>query len=527
MSKLTDTTKAIDKDAVAAEETALYEKAAADSSPQELPAADAQTITQPAPQPTPGAVRSIRSIKSLESLKQFLAQRLLTSKDNRARVIKIAWPVLAELFLSSLFSMVDMMMLGNIAGRELANQSVAAVGIVSQPLFIGVALIQSMNIGGTAMIARYLGAGQPKRIENVLKHVILMSFIGIAVPFFVISQLYTPQIMRLLGADATVGLLGVPYFRIVLTGFLFQSFSFSFAAALRGVGETRSPMKMNLIANFANVLGNAVLIYGLLGFPAMGIVGAGISTALSNVLAFALMLRHVMSGRSPIYLSLKRKFEFSRDTLYNLARIGVPASGEQMIMRVAMLLFVRIVAGLGTTVFAAHQIALSILGLSFNPGMAFGIAASSLVGYSLGQKNPEMAHQYAREARRYGALISTAMAILIFIFAPQLAGLYNKDPAVIASAALALRVIALIQPFQSSQFVLAGALRGAGDTVWTMIATFIGVMVVRVSFAILFVNVLQWGIGGAWLAVLIDQFIRWVIIYLRFRSGKWQNIKLR
>ena len=150
-----------------------------------------------------------RISQRLNSIREKLAERLRGNKENRARVIKIAWPVLLELFLSSLFSMVDMMMLGNIAGRELANQSVAAVGIVSQPLFIGVALIQSMNIGGTAMIARYLGAGQKNRIENVLKHVILMTFIGIAVPFFVITQLYTPQIMQLLGADAAVVLIEI------------------------------------------------------------------------------------------------------------------------------------------------------------------------------------------------------------------------------------------------------------------------------------------------------------------------------
>ncbi|MDD2393734.1 MAG: MATE family efflux transporter [Eubacteriales bacterium] len=444
-----------------------------------------------------------------------------------SKVAHIAWPVLVEVLLSSLFSMVDMMMLGNIPGKELANQSVAAVGIVNQPLYVGIALIQSLNVGGTAMIARYLGAKQNDRIEQSFKHVILLSFTLLTIPTFLICQMFASQIMVLLGAQAPVVTLGVPYFRLIMTGFLFSSFSFSFTAALRGAGETRTPMRINLIANFTNVIGNAVLIYGLFGLPALGIVGAGISTAVSNVLAFILLLRHVLSGKSQITLKLRNKFRFSKDTIYNLVKIGVPASGEQLVMRAGVMIFVRIVAGLGTTVFAAHQIALSILALSFNPGMAFGIASASLVGFSLGNKEPDMAEKYSRSARHMGSIVSTGIAVFFFVLAPQLAGLFNKDPEVIRNAVLALRIIALIQPFQSSQLILAGALRGAGDTFWTLIATIAGVLVIRIGLGLLFVNYLGWGIVGAWSAVLVDQLIRWVIVYGRFRGGKWKHIVIR
>ncbi len=462
-----------------------------------------------------------------EQIKKFFNKWTDKLDPDSARVAHIAWPVLVEVLLSSLFSMVDMMMLGNIPGKDIANQSVAAVGIVNQPLFVGIALVQALNVGGTAMIARYLGSGRQDRIEQTLKHVILLSFIGLAIPTFIVCQVYAPEIMGLLGAEAPVIALGSPYFRIIITGFLFSSVSFSFTAALRGAGETRAPMRINLIANFSNVIGNAILIYGWFGLPALGIVGAGISTAASNFLAFMLLLIHVTRGKSQIRLTIRNKFRISKDIMYNLVKIGVPASGEQLIMRAGMMGFVRIVAGLGTTVFAAHNIAISVLSLSFNPGMAFGIASASLVGFSLGKGSPEMAEKYSRSARRMGSMISTGIAVLFFAFAPQLASLFNRDPEVIRNAALALRIIALIQPFQSSQLILAGALRGAGDTIWAMIATIVGVVMIRISLALLFVNILGWGLGGAWLAVLIDQFIRWAIIYGRFRSGMWKHIKIR
>jgi putative MATE family efflux protein len=466
-------------------------------------------------------------MQNLKLIWQALRRRLVIRDEGTTRVIAIAWPVLIELLLSSLFSMVDMMMLGNVAGRELANQSVAAVGIVNQALFVGLALVQSLNVGGTAIVARYLGSGQKNRIEQTLKHVILLNFIGLTIPFFLFCQFYAPNIMAFIGADADVVAVGTPYFRIIITGFLFSSINSSFIAVLRGVGETKSPMRVNLIANSANVVGNAVLIFGLLGFPALGIVGAGISTALSNVLAFFLMLRLVTGGDSIIHLSLRNKFRFSRDILANLVKIGVPASGEQMVMRVGMMTFTKVVANLGTTVFAAHQIAMSIMSLSFNPGMAFGIASSSLVGYSLGQKSLEQAKNYTKRARRLGTIFSSTMAVFIFILAPQLAGLYNKDPLVVENAVRALRIIAVIQPFQASQLTLSGALRGAGDTIWTLVSTTSGILILRSSLSLLFVNYFQLGISGAWLAVLFDQLLRWLIIYFRFKTDRWQHIKIR
>ena len=145
-------------------------------------------------------------------------------------------------------------------------------------------------------------------------------------------------------------------------------------------------MRINLKCNFLNVIGNALLIYGLLGFPELGVTGAGISTALSQVIACILLFRYIVKGKSIIKLNIGNKFKFDKNIMYNLVKIGLPASLEQMVLRTGILLFVRIVAGLGTVIYAAHQIALSILGLSFQPGQAFGIAASSLVGRSLGAK---------------------------------------------------------------------------------------------------------------------------------------------
>lgn len=458
-----------------------------------------------------------------------IEEKAISYKNDPIRndVIKIAWPVLIELLLGSLFGMIDMMMLGRIKDQALAAASVAAVGMTNQPLFIGISLVQALNVGGTAMIARYYGAKQNERIETVLKHVMLLSMTILAIPLSILGITFTDNILTLMGAQPDALEAGRYYFKIVMVGFVFQSLNMSISAALRGIGDTKTPMRVNLMCNFLNVIGNALLIYGLLGFPELGVTGAGISTALSQVIACILLFIYVAKGKSIVKFNIREKFSFDKNIMYNLVRIGLPASLEQMVLRTAILLFVRIVAGLGTVIYAAHQIALSILGLSFQPGQAFGIAASSLVGRSLGAKNTEKAEAYAKKTRRIGSLISTFMAIIFFFFGPQLVGLYSPDPLIIESASGALKIIALVQPFQSSQFILAGALRGAGDTFWPLVATTVGVLLIRVVLAYIFVIQMGYGLMGAWMAVFIDQLVRWVFVYIRFRTGKWKYVKIR
>lgn len=445
----------------------------------------------------------------------------------RSDVMTLAWPVLIELLMGSLFGMVDMMMLGWIADKALSAASVAAVGITNQPMLIGLSLAQALNVGGTAMIARYVGAKQPHKVESVLKHVILLNLILLAIPLSLFGILYAEQIMVFMGAQADTVAAGSTYFRIVFVGFVFQTFNMSITAALRGIGETKAPMMINVRANFLNVIGNALLIYGLLFFPRLGVTGAGISTTLSQVVASVLMIRYLKKKDSPLQINFLKKFRYNKTVIQNLIRIGIPASLESLALRIGILFFVRIVAGLGTVVYASHQIALSILGLSFNPGQAFGIAASSMVGRSLGSKNLQLAEDYAKETRKIGSMISTLMAVIFFFFGPQLVGLYTSDPIIIANASGALKIIALVQPFQSSQLILAGALRGAGDTVWPLVGTFVGVFGFRVILSHIFVNTMGLGLIGAWYAVFADQFIRWTFVYGRFRTNKWKHIKIK
>ena len=442
----------------------------------------------------------------------------------RMNIFHIVWPVFIEVLLGSLFGMVDMMMVGRIS--EHAAQAVSAVGMTNQPVFLGLSFVQALNVGGTAIIARYYGAKKYKNISLVLKHVMLLAMLGFVLPISVLMIILAPYILTFLGADSSVIEVGSGYFRVIMLGFIFQSFSFTMTAALRGIGETKIPMRNNVIANSLNVLGNAVLIYGLFGFPVLGVTGAAISTALSNVIAMSLNLRYVLSKKSVLYLDLKEKFEFRFEMMKDLIRIGLPTALEQLALRVGIISFLNIVSGLGTNVYAAHQISLNILNLTYSPAQAFGITASTLMGQSLGAKNEQLARMYTRMCQRIGFVIAIGMSLFIFFGSQTLAEFYSTNPEIIQNTMIALTIVAFVQPFQSHQLITSGALRGAGDTVWPLIAIFVGSILIRVSLGYIFVNMIGLGLAGAWYAVFIDQFIRWLIILFRFRSGKWKNIRI-
>ena len=454
-------------------------------------------------------------------------ESLHSKKSIRSEVNKIAGPVFIELLMGTLFGMVDMIMLGNFGDNATSAAGIASVGITNQLTLIGLSLVQALSIGATAMIARYMGGRREDRVESVVKHIILLTQLFLAIPIVILSIGFAPGVMRFLGAHGDTIAIGSTYFRIIMLGFLFQSFNFAIFASLRGVGDTKTPMKINVFVNLLNVFGNLILIYGLLGLPALGVTGAGISTAISQLIATILCLVYILKKDSSIHINLKEKFKIQKDIIVNLIKIGVPASLEQIAMRLGVLLFIRIVASLGTIAYATHQISLNILSLSFTPGQAFGIAASTLTGKSLGADDPLLAEKYIKACSRLGSLVSAFMAVIFFFFGGALASLYSNDPKVIEQAAQILKLIAFIQPFQSSSLVVAGGLRGAGDTIFTLVSSFIGVLIIRVVLAYYFVMVVGTGLIGAWLAILIDQFIRWILVNYRFRTGKWKYVVIR
>lgn len=449
------------------------------------------------------------------------------SVNYRNETIKLTYPVFLELLVSSLFGMVDMMMVGNSESPSITTPSIAAIGITNQIMFIGIALTQALSTGGTTMIARYVGSKRYSEIPNVLKHLFLVAFLLLVLPFFVITQSNPQGIMALVGAKSDAIEIGLRYFRIVTLGFIFQGFNLTVFSSMRGTGDTKTPMIINLSVNFLNVLGNYILIFGKLGFPKLGVTGAGISTTISQLIASIILVIYLFKSKSFLNLKVKEKFRLKKSTIKNLVLVGGPAAVEQIFFRVGVLLFVRIVSGLGTVVYATHQIGLSVLSLSYSPGQAFGIAASTLVGRSLGEKRIDKAENFIKETIKLSLVVGIIMGVIFFLFGTTITSLYTKDPEIITRSESILKLMAFIQPFQAVTFVLSGSLRGAGDTVSTLLVTMTSVTIVRLISALILIHVFHLGLIGAWIAMFIDQMTRFLGINSRYKKGNWKYIKLQ
>ncbi|NLY45966.1 MAG: MATE family efflux transporter [Tissierella sp.] len=423
--------------------------------------------------------------------------------------------------------MVDMMMVGNSGPSHITTPSIAAIGITNQVIFIGIAMAQAMSAGGTAMISRYYGANKLEKVPNVVKHLIILMIALLIIPFIVVSQSIPESLMGFIGAEQDTIIVGINYFRIITLGFIFQSLNLAIFASMRGSGDTRTPMIINISINLLNVIGNYILIYGKLGLPALGVTGAGLSTSLSHVIATIVLLVILLGKYHIVKLDLSDGFKFSKPIMRNLIKVGGPAALEQVGFRVGVIFFIKIVSSLGTVVYATHQIASSIISLSFAPGQAFGIAASTLVGKSLGEERVDRADTFIKETNRLALLSSIFFGLIFFFFGSKLTALYTNDPQIIEQSIGVMKIIAIIQPFQASAFAISGGLRGAGDTLSTLIVTIIGVVFVRLIIAYILINYVGLGLAGAWLAMLFDQLTRWAGILIRYRTGRWKDIKLK
>ncbi|MDD3243848.1 MAG: MATE family efflux transporter [Eubacteriales bacterium] len=438
----------------------------------------------------------------------------------RKDIMELAWPALVEQVLVSLVSMVDMMMVG-----KLGSYAIASVGLCTQPRFVLLSCFIALNVGTTALVARMKGAGDQEGANRVLRQSMMLTLVLSAV-LSVVGAVFAPQLIQFMGAEADTLGPAVEYLRIQMYGFVFTAMGLCIAAALRGVGNTRMAMYMNVTANVVNVILNYCLIYGNLGFPKMGVPGASLATVIGTVVSYAMALAIVFRRKQYLAVHRHDSWKPHLETIRRIVKIGIPAMIEQLAMRVGLLIYTRTVSGLGTTVFATHQIALNILSLSFTTGMAFSTSATSLVGQSLGRKRKDMALLYASQVQRLGAMVALALAAVFLFLGGPLVSLYSDEAAVIAMGAQVLRIVALLQPFQCSTFILSGALRGAGDSRWPAISVFVGVLGIRPALSALMVTVLQCGLIGAWVALVVDQLVRLVIVYLRFRGRKWLDIKV-
>jgi len=450
----------------------------------------------------------------------FVKGEITPSKEAYKTTADMATPAVAEMVSIALIGMVDMAMVG-----QLGAFAVAAIGLTSQPRMIFMALFIALNIGVTAIVSRQKGAGNQEEAKLCLRTGILLSAV-LAVVLTLLSITIARPFMALAGAQADTLEPATEYFRILGFSFFFSGLSTTICAAQRGIGDTRVTLMVNLPANVVKIIANFLLIGGNLGFPAMGVAGAGWATVIASMVSFTLAIHSLTKKKSYLKTSLKDNWRPNVGMIKRIAKIGGNSAIEQLALRIGFFLYARIVASLGTSAFAAHMIGMQLMHLSFTFADGIAAAATSLVGQNLGKKRSDLAMMYGKVGQRCALIVAIFLSATSFLIRDIFPTMFAYDLYVIALASSVIIVLGFLQPLQTSQIVMAGTLRGAGDTRFVAFTMLVTVTFIRPFVALLLVYVLDLGLQGAWIAVAFDQIIRLIMLTRRFSKGKWASISV-
>lgn len=430
---------------------------------------------------------------------------------------QLAWPTAASMLMGSSVHMVDFLMVGSLGGT-----AVAAMGMGAQVHFLQFGVFAAVGMGTVALVARAVGAGDLPEADRLLQ-VSLVATAALGLLCMLAIPIAEP-IIGLFGVEQAVQRGGAVYLRVMLAASIPIGISLAFFSALRGAGDVIRPLWVGAFANLVNVVGDYMLIFGKWGAPQLGVAGAAYASALAMTLGALLMIVLWRSGRLVIKPGrLLDGVDWGRAR--RLFRIGIPSAVEAAVFDIGLLVFTGFMATFGTAAVSAYFIGTRVLMFSFVPGIAYQMAASTLVGQNLGAQQPEEARKAGWGALRSALAAMSLTGLSIVLLAHPITSLFGATgPHTVELTVIFIYILAAAQPMIAFDFTLGGALRGAGDTRFPLLAVFTGLVGGRLLLAWLAVSVLHASVTVVWCCLLVDYTTRAVMLTFRFRGDRWQHV---
>jgi len=428
-------------------------------------------------------------------------------------MVSLALPVVLSSFLQRSVSVIDIFLVGG-----LGASAIAAVGISQLMVFFAMAAIWGLSLG-TTVVAQAWGA---KDFQMARQAAFQSMVIGIGMGLVIgFSGFWGGRFgLSFFGVTPEVSLLSEGYLKIIFPIFIFKVLVNVQTGIFHGIGDTKTPLVIVTLINILHVGFAFPLIYGYGGVPQLGVKGAaiaiGLSEGMGSLLMFALMVRKGYLQKGPLHPTLIRK----------IIRVGFPVLVDRIIQNSGQMVYAKLVILYGTAAYAAHQVGLAIEALSYMPGHGFSTAASTAVGQSIGASKYQKAKMENWETNRLAIFVMAGMGFLFFFFPYLLLRAFTDDPEVIKLGTFFLKVVALIQIPLAITMVLSGSLKGAGDTSYILLVTIIGMWVIRLPLSYFFSVHLHLEILYLWGTMIIDWFTRMTLLIGRYRSERWQEIRL-
>lgn len=431
----------------------------------------------------------------------------------RRSVLTLALPVTVSTLLQRTEGIIAVFLVGGLGAT-----SIAAVGLGQLLAFMATTLVSGLSVGANVLIAQLWGARRTEDVGEAATHLLGLAAI-VSCSLVVLGLSINRVTMELLGAEHDVITLALPYSNFIFLVIPCAIFLQVLSSIMQGTGDTKTPMYALIAVNLLYLIIAYPLVYGLWGFPAWGITGAAVATGLAEGTGVAYLLWACRK-------IFKKPHTVRRDLLRSTWQIGASVSGERVFQQTGIILYTKIVLLYGTVTYAAHQVGLSIESLSFLPGYGFAIAAATMVGQSIGAGKYVRAKLENWEANRLASITMAAMGIFFFFFPYILMRAFTSDEAVVELGTLFLRIVAILQVPLALTMVLAGSLRGAGDTRFIMMATTIGMWGVRLPLAVIAGPWFALDVLYVWCAMIADWTVRMGLLLWRYRSERWKAIQV-
>lgn len=436
---------------------------------------------------------------------------IIKNQPLRATILRTALPAMLEMILYMLIGIVDVAVVGRLGAVPLAAVSLGAELFFEVILFIG-----AMGIGSAVLVAQARGAGKIHEAEQIAGQTallgLLMGCISGVAGFF-----GADYIVGLFNVEPAVHVLAVKYVQITFIIAPFAVLYVMLNSLYRGWGRTDIPMYVAIAVNIINCVGCYVLVYGKMGFPALGVPGSALATAIAHMVGFIVIFTVLLRGGGGLQLHWNSVKRLQRKVLQKIFNLGMPSFLEQFFNNLSIMIAVYLIVFTGTVPYAAHQVGVIVESISFMPGFGIAIAATSLVGQSVGARDKTSLLRSTRGTIEFGLTFMGFFALLFALFPFQIAQLFTKEAEIIAIAGILIRLAALEQLTIALSMVLSGILKGSGDTRTPMVITVLATWAYRIPLLYLVIIVLEQPIQVAWLVFISDWFLRSIAFYLAYR----------
>jgi putative MATE family efflux protein len=437
-------------------------------------------------------------------------------------LFRLVWPVLVEQLLAMLVGFSDTLL----AGHYLTESHLAAMTLLAYLLWALFGLFSVIAIGSTALVARFVGAGDYHSANRVTNQSLLVGVL-LALAVTAVCLALGERLVWALQLEGEAADLAARYLKFLLPMVPAMMLEAVIIACLHGAGDTVTGLVSMALVNVANIAISWSLILGLGPLPKLGWDGIAIGTSVGFAIGGLVPLVALARGRAGLKLDW-RLMPPDWQLVRRLLRIGLPGGADVMSVIGCQLLFLSLVNHLGTLAVAAHGVALRVESLAYLPCYAFQVAAGTLAGQSLGARDVPRAMRSVLVACASASSLMLVASGILYFGADRLSSLFvsAQQESVAEHAAPLIRIVAFVMVPLGLLQVLTGALRGAGDTRWPLAITFVGFLGIRLPLAWWLAFSCGWGVSGAWFAMAVDLAIRCLLIVARFTTGGWKRIEV-